>query len=394
MLSFVMTYSRWLLPVLTVVLLVKCLMTLLLGRPVEKTYAYLIDLNDGEQYPLNMWETAIGRSATNDIIIGYPTVSRSQAVISRRIDGWYVYDLRSKSGILVNGKPCGEKAMIRGGDRLTFGNMHFRFSVIDDPVIRVGKQKRQPVVIGPAPVRLQPRPVQKPGPRPVPRPAPPVNPTPVPAPVPRPVTYQQSAGAQTRPAQRPLFTPDPSTGPGRPGEPKRRPDRDPPQGPKRRPDRDPPQGPKRRPDRDPPQGPQRSPDRDRQRPQDGGRDVFSGVNRDFVGVQHIQTAARGNARSMHAPRPTIVNPKTGAKYALAGNTVTIGRSHSCDILLDEPTVSRRHATLMLYEDGWAITDNGSVHGTFLNGNRVTGPQVLYDGDVLTLADAKLKFVRA
>ena len=371
MLPFVMSLSRWLLPVLALILLVKCLMTLLLGRPVEKTYAELVDLNDGEHYPLNMWETAIGRSPTNDIIIGYPTVSRSQAVISRRIDGWYIYDLRSKSGILVNGAPLGAKGTIRGGDLLTFGNMRFRFSVTNDPVIRVGKKKRQPVVIGPAPTRAQPRPAPKPLPRPVPPVTPTPGPTPGPTPVPTPVPARKTLVPPTRPAQRPLFTPDrPEDASGGA------------------------QGPKRRPDRDPPQGPKRRPDRDLQRAQNAEKDVFSNVNRDFVGVQHLQTPNRSNARPLRTPRPTIVNPKSGARYALAGNTVTIGRSHSCDILLEEPTVSRRHATLMLYEDGWAITDNGSVHGTFLNGNRVTSPQLLFDGDVLTLADATLKFVRA
>ena len=160
--TYLIAFSRWLLPVLAVVLLVKCLMTLLLGRPTEKTYGYLIDLNDGEHYPLNMWETAIGRSTTNDVIIGYPTVSRSQAVISRRIDGWYVYDLRSKSGILINGKVCEGKAVIQDGDLLVFGNVRFRFSVANDPVIRVGKQKRQAAPATGTPLRTAPKPVPRP----------------------------------------------------------------------------------------------------------------------------------------------------------------------------------------------------------------------------------------
>ena len=126
-------------------------------------------------------------------------------------------------------------------------------------------------------------------------------------------------------------------------------------------------------------------------PPTDGVNVYSNVNREFVGMQHLQTPDRSNGRVIRAARPTLVNVATGARYILTGNTVSIGRSRSCDIQLTEPTVSRRHAMLVLYEDGWTITDNGSVHGTFLNGSQVTSPQLLFDGDKITLADAVLKY---
>ncbi len=320
--SYILAFSRWLLPVLTVILLVKCLMTLLLGRPTKKTYGYLIDLADGERYALNMWETAIGRSATNDIVIGYPTISRNQAVISRRVDGWYIYDLRSKSGIAVNGEPCEQKTVIRGGDVLTLGNMNFRFTVVNDPVIRVGKHKKKSAAPLPAqPVRTRPTAVQTP---------------------------------QT---SQPLFTSDFYDEEHKP-QLHFNPVHNVPQY----------KGAKQ------PSGP-----------------VYSGVNPSYTGEQHIQTPARQNAKPIRVPRPTLINADSGTQYILTGNTVSVGRAKGCDIVLPEPTVSRRHATLLLYEDGWAITDNNSAHGTFLNGVRVTAPQLLFDGDTLTLADATLKF---
>ena len=119
--GIVIGISRYILPVITLVILIKCMLSLLLGHPKEKTYGYIIDALDGERYELNMWETSIGRSNSCDIVIGYDTVSRFQAVISRRLDGWYIYDLLSKAGIYVNGEKIEKKAMISGGDVLTFG---------------------------------------------------------------------------------------------------------------------------------------------------------------------------------------------------------------------------------------------------------------------------------
>lgn len=135
--------SRYILPAVTFILLTKCIMTLLFGHPKEKIYGYIIDMKTGEKYALNMWETSIGRSNSCDITVTYNTVSRSHAVISRRIDGWYVYDLNSKSGIKINGVMCEKKATVNNGDIISLSNMHFRFEVVDDPVQPVGKKKKK-----------------------------------------------------------------------------------------------------------------------------------------------------------------------------------------------------------------------------------------------------------
>ncbi len=141
--EFITAVSRYILPAVTFILLTKCIMTLLFGHPREKIYGYIIDMKTGEKYALNMWETSIGRSNSCDITVTYNTVSRSHAVISRRIDGWYVYDLNSKSGIKINGVMCEKKATVNNGDIISLSNMHFRFEVVDDPVQPVGKKKKK-----------------------------------------------------------------------------------------------------------------------------------------------------------------------------------------------------------------------------------------------------------
>ena len=80
-------------------------------------------------------------------------------------------------------------------------------------------------------------------------------------------------------------------------------------------------------------------------------------------------------------------------FFLCGNTVSIGRSRGNDIRLEAPNASRHHADLVLYEDGWAIVDANSSAGTTLNGERITEPQLLFEGDVIGLGDERLYFTR-
>ena len=80
------------------------------------------------------------------------------------------------------------------------------------------------------------------------------------------------------------------------------------------------------------------------------------------------------------------------EFALSpGRASTIGRGDSSsDSQSDESRIwsrhdglmSSRHATVSLTPRGCEITDAGSKNGTFLNGQRMEGPVVLNDGDIL------------
>lgn len=141
--ELIISISRIVLPLITAVLLIKCILALWLGHPKEKTYGYITDMLSGERYALNMWETSIGRGAACDIVVDYDSISRVQAVITRRIDGWYIYDTLSKAGNKVGGEKINKKRTIENGDIITMGKVRFRFEIADDPVIRVGKQKKK-----------------------------------------------------------------------------------------------------------------------------------------------------------------------------------------------------------------------------------------------------------
>src|SRR6186997_1709186 len=45
----------------------------------------------------------------------------------------------------------------------------------------------------------------------------------------------------------------------------------------------------------------------------------------------------------------------------------VGRDPGCDVVLDDDRVSRRHATLVLQEERWSVTDNDSKNGLLVDG---------------------------
>jgi pSer/pThr/pTyr-binding forkhead associated (FHA) protein len=78
-----------------------------------------------------------------------------------------------------------------------------------------------------------------------------------------------------------------------------------------------------------------------------------------------------------------VHPAGSREWRLDGGGV-IGRANGCDIHLDDPFVSRRHARVITSEIGTAIQDLGSSNGVFVNGRRSLGTTPLHPGDVVQL----------
>lgn len=69
--------------------------------------------------------------------------------------------------------------------------------------------------------------------------------------------------------------------------------------------------------------------------------------------------------------------------------LVIGRSRFCHIVLDDPSVSRRHARLIFRDGRWIVQDLISTNGTLLNGHQI-GRSQLRSGDELMLGDARLR----
>ncbi|MCW3064184.1 MAG: hypothetical protein JWN32_1356 [Solirubrobacterales bacterium] len=76
-------------------------------------------------------------------------------------------------------------------------------------------------------------------------------------------------------------------------------------------------------------------------------------------------------------------PARGRERRLDGGVV-IGRASACDVKLDDPLVSRRHARVVSAEVGTGIEDLGSANGLYVNGRRCDGVTPLHPGDVIQI----------
>lgn len=70
---------------------------------------------------------------------------------------------------------------------------------------------------------------------------------------------------------------------------------------------------------------------------------------------------------------------------------TIGRLADNQVQLDHPLVSKRHAQVRQTTQGPVIQDLNSSNGTFLNGQRLSGEQLLNNGDVILIGPFKLVY---
>lgn len=88
--------------------------------------------------------------------------------------------------------------------------------------------------------------------------------------------------------------------------------------------------------------------------------------------------------------------EAGRRWPLDRNRpLMIGRSDECDISLPDRQVSRYHARITWQGDSYVVEDLGSKNGTHVNGQEVTEPTELQDGDELQIAlRFKLAFVDA
>lgn len=74
-------------------------------------------------------------------------------------------------------------------------------------------------------------------------------------------------------------------------------------------------------------------------------------------------------------------------------TVLVGRSRTCDIVLDDGNVSRKHAELVRVDDAYEVRDLGSTNGTLVNGQRVRSAR-LSPGDTVTFGTTTIRFDRS
>ncbi len=85
------------------------------------------------------------------------------------------------------------------------------------------------------------------------------------------------------------------------------------------------------------------------------------------------------------PMLVLVEGQKTRRWLLDSDQVVIGRDPGCEVLIPDRRVSRQHAEVVRYGDGFVLLDCDSKNGTFVNGDRVAGEHRLEDGDEIQLA---------
>ena len=125
--DYIFSISRYAIPFLSVVILLRNLRSLLRGRTEPEIWAYL--RVGQENVPVYHWESLIGRARSADIRLFGEGISPIHAVLKRTDKGrWSIYDVFSRSGVWVNSVPVPEAGIsLRHGDLINLGGSCVRF---------------------------------------------------------------------------------------------------------------------------------------------------------------------------------------------------------------------------------------------------------------------------
>ena len=85
------------------------------------------------------------------------------------------------------------------------------------------------------------------------------------------------------------------------------------------------------------------------------------------------------------------NRKTLHTYPLNRQITSVGRSRHNDVCIDDSLVSARHLTISNANNTCVVNDLDSSNGSFINGQRLSGFQVLKDGDEIMIGKNLLRF---
>jgi hypothetical protein len=124
--------------------------------------------------------------------------------------------------------------------------------------------------------------------------------------------------------------------------------------------------------------------------------IISVIRSDLFGQKVVSKVAEANIPAVFSAPPTagasgdgqpkpgatasklvvVSGEKTGTEIALAGRQLTIGRAGDSDLIVDDEYASTHHAKLVFINGDWLLQDLDSTNGTYLDGVKVSTPQVV------------------
>ncbi len=88
----------------------------------------------------------------------------------------------------------------------------------------------------------------------------------------------------------------------------------------------------------------------------------------------------------------VQGSRMGELHELVSDRLVLGRHPSCEVVLENAVISRQHARMLRQGDSYVIEDLGSRNGTFVNGEKVNGLQLVKENDRIRICDIVLQYL--
>lgn len=108
----------------------------------------------------------------------------------------------------------------------------------------------------------------------------------------------------------------------------------------------------------------------------------------YSAAERLQEPLEQRAKARNARALLVMQ---GKRLVVGAGGATLGRSRSCDVVLDDANVSRQHAEVRPRGGGWFVADLGSTNGVSVNGTRIEQAHALRPGDRIELGTTVLTF---
>lgn len=113
----------------------------------------------------------------------------------------------------------------------------------------------------------------------------------------------------------------------------------------------------------------------------------------YARLELVAAMMRTGANESSGPR-LVWCDHTTVRTVCIDKTVTVGRDSTCDLMLPNPRVSRRHCGIRSNGEDFFVEDFDSSNGTVVNGAPLgREARVLCDGDVIEIVGLRLVFLR-